>query len=133
METVRWPTTLHCDLGCDNYDSVPWDQGQYLCRTVQYSTVQCFLGLKSDISSLPELYCVGCFVPEEDLQLARQQYQWWKNILGPFYRGFFDSTNNPKKNFKKIQHLKVWSDLLSRYPGMTAVWAHLGLSKVTNY
>ena len=99
----------------------------------QYSTVQCFLGLKSDISSLPELYCVGCFVPEEDLQLARQQYQWWKNILGPFYRGFFDSTNNPKKNFKKIQHLKVWSDLLSRYPGMTAVWAHLGLSKVTNY
>ena len=22
--TVRkWPTTLHCDLGCDNYDAVP--------------------------------------------------------------------------------------------------------------
>ena len=24
----KWPTTLHCDLGCDNYDSVPWEQGQ---------------------------------------------------------------------------------------------------------
>ena len=23
------------------------------------------------------------------------------------FRGFFDATNTPKKNFKKIQHLKV--------------------------
>ena len=22
METLGWPTTLHCDLGCDNYDSI---------------------------------------------------------------------------------------------------------------
>ena len=27
METTKWPTTLHCDLGCDQYDSVPWEQG----------------------------------------------------------------------------------------------------------
>lgn len=101
METVKWPTTLHCDLGCDNYDSVPWEQ--------------------------------GCFVPEEDLALARLQHQWWKGILGPFYRGFFNSTNYPKENFKKIQHLKVWNDLLTRYPNLIAVWAHLGLSKELKY
>lgn len=97
METTGWPTTLHCDLGCDNYDSVPWDQ--------------------------------GCFVPDEELVLAKQQHQWWKDFLGPHYRGFFDSTNEPKVNFKKIQHLKVWDSLLTRYPNMTVVWAHLGLSK----
>ena len=27
MEDKQWPVTLHCDLGCDNYDSVPWEQG----------------------------------------------------------------------------------------------------------
>ena len=27
METLGWPTTLHCDLGCDNYDSIlPYTQ-----------------------------------------------------------------------------------------------------------
>ena len=73
----------------------------------------------------------GCFVPDEELVLAKQQHQWWKEFLGPHYRGFFDSTNEPKVNFKKIQHLKVWDSLLTRYPNMTVVWAHLGLSKVT--
>ena len=28
MEDTKWPVTLHCDLGCDNYDSVPWPQGE---------------------------------------------------------------------------------------------------------
>ena len=65
------------------------------------------------------------------------------------FRGFFDATNTPKKNFKKIQHLKVmngrqrerlqekiifffqiWDTLLTKYPDMIVVWAHLGLSKV---
>ena len=23
LSDKKWPTTLHCDLGCDNYDSVP--------------------------------------------------------------------------------------------------------------
>ena len=27
LENLQWPTTLHCDLGCDQYDSVPWEQG----------------------------------------------------------------------------------------------------------
>ena len=51
-------------------------------------------------------------------------------MLGPHYRGFFTADNSPKANFKKIMHLKTWDDLLTRYPGMTVVWAHLGLSKV---
>ena len=38
----KWPTTLHCDLGCDNYDSVPWEQGQqnmsvyYIFRLIKF-------------------------------------------------------------------------------------------------
>ena len=31
MEEKKWPTTLHCDLGCDNYDSVPLEPGEYMC------------------------------------------------------------------------------------------------------
>ena len=69
-------------------------------------------------------------MPEEELALAKTQHRWWQNMLGPHYRGFFDANNSPKANFKKIQHLKTWDDLLTRYPGMIVVWAHLGLSKV---
>jgi len=99
MEETKWPTTLHCDLGCDNYDSVPLDS--------------------------------GCVVPQEELELAKRNYRWWKDFLGPHYRAFFDAlnSNTPKKNFKKIQHLKIWDTLLTTYPNMTVVWAHLGLSK----
>merc|ERR1712013_735253 len=97
MESLQWPTTLHCDLGCDNYDSVPFE--------------------------------TGCVVPEEELALAKENFSWWKNMLGPHYRAFFDALNTPKKNFKKIQHLKIWDTLLSTYPNMKVVWAHLGLSK----
>ena len=75
----------------------------------------------------------GCFVPEEELALAQAQHRWWQNMLGPHYRGFFTADNSPKANFKKIMHLKTWDDLLTRYPGMTVVWAHLGLSKVHSY
>jgi len=97
MESLQWPTTLHCDLGCDNYDSVPFD--------------------------------AGCFVPEEELALAKENHGWWKKMLGPHYRAFFDALNTPKQNFKKIQHLKIWDTLLTKYPNMIVVWAHLGLSK----
>eukprot|EP00090_Calanus_glacialis_P039043 TRINITY_DN67_c0_g1_i1.p1 TRINITY_DN67_c0_g1~~TRINITY_DN67_c0_g1_i1.p1 ORF type:complete len:574 (-),score=93.39 TRINITY_DN67_c0_g1_i1:129-1850(-) len=101
LETLKWPTTLHCDLGCDNYDSVPFK--------------------------------AGCVVPQEELDLARQNYKWWKTFLGPHYRAFFDALNEPKNtpkpNFKKIQHLKIWDTLLTKYPNMNVVWAHLGLSK----
>jgi len=97
MQDVKWPTTLHCDLGCDNYDSVPLD--------------------------------AGCFVPPEELELAKRNYRWWKEFLEDHYGGFFDSSNTPKDNFRKIQHLKIWDTLLTTYPDMTVVWAHLGLSK----
>ena len=33
MEDMKWPVTLHCDLGCDNYDSVPWKQGEHVTTT----------------------------------------------------------------------------------------------------
>jgi hypothetical protein len=23
MDEYQWPVTLHCDLGCDNYDAIP--------------------------------------------------------------------------------------------------------------
>ena len=72
----------------------------------------------------------GCRVPPEELELAAKQHRWWKEMLGPHYRGFFDPSNQPRANFKKIMHLKTWNDLLTRYPNMTVVWAHLGLSKV---
>ena len=71
----------------------------------------------------------GCYVPDDELALAKRHHLWWKNFLGPHYRGFFDSSNSPKSNFKKIQHLKIWDALLTRYPKMVVVWAHLGLSK----
>ena len=69
-------------------------------------------------------------MPPEELELAAKQHRWWKEMLGPHYRGFFDPSNQPRANFKKIMHLKTWNDLLTRYPNMTVVWAHLGLSKV---
>jgi len=101
MEDMKWPVTLHCDLGCDQYDSVPWEQ--------------------------------GCFVPPEEIELAKAHKSWWQDFLGPYYRGFFDATGSPKQNFKKIQHLKIWDTLLTRYPNMVVVWAHLGLSKELKY
>lgn len=108
MEQKVWPVTLHCDLGCDNYHSVsPYFKGS---------------------GPFPE-----CIVPPEELELAKQNYSWWQDFLGDYYRGFFNAKNSPKPNFKKIQHLKVWDTLLSRFPKMTVVWAHLGLSKELKY
>lgn len=93
-----WPVTLHCDLGCDNYEAIPGN--------------------------------LTCDVPEEDMKAAGNDYKWWKDMLGPHYAAFFNKTSNtPISNFKKIQHLKVWDTLLSRYDKLKVVWAHLGLSK----
>lgn len=51
-------------------------------------------------------------------------------MLGPHYEAFFDEqTNRPLPNFMKIQHLHVWDSLLTRYPDVKIVWAHVGLSK----
>lgn len=92
------PVTLHCDIGCDNYDSVP---------------------------NAPE----ACATPPADEALAAQNFQWWKTLLGDYYPAFFNESNYPLPNFRKIQHVKVFDTILSRYPNMTVVWAHLGLSK----
>ena len=138
MEDMKWPVTLHCDLGCDQYDSVPWKQGNYwpgtlyfLCfkSVYRHSRLQFFLCIRRGSWSFTQI-SLGCFVPPEELDLAKAHKTWWQDFLGPYYRGFFDATGTPKQNFKKIQHLKIWDTLLTRYPKMIVVWAHLGLSKV---
>ena len=73
--------------------------------------------------------CAGCEVPKDELQLATQNYVWWRSMLGPFYHSFFFTDNRPRNTFTKVQHLKVWDTLLSRYKNLIVVWAHLGLSK----
>lgn len=100
----KWPTTLHCDLGCDNYLEVP-------------------VGFDSRNP------LKGCEVPNEEIQLATQNYVWWRAILGPYYHSFFFTDNRPRKTFSKVQHLKVWDTILSRHKNLVVVWAHLGLSK----
>ena len=60
---------------------------------------------------------------------AGAKYKWWKDFLGVHYPGFFNNKNQPKRNFRKIQHLKVWDAILTRYPNVKIVWAHMGLSK----
>jgi len=102
METNQWPVTLHCDLGCEQYDSVPLTADNPL---------------------------KGCEVPESEIALATKSFLWWKNILGPYYVSFFNANNKPRETFKKIQHLHVWDTLLTRFPNMKVVWAHIGLSK----
>ena len=65
-----------------------------------------------------------------ELRIAQQENQFWKDILGVHYGAFFDEkTNKPGPNFMKIQHLHVWDTLLSRFPNVKIVWAHVGLSK----
>ncbi|CAL4182177.1 unnamed protein product, partial [Meganyctiphanes norvegica] len=102
METRQWPVTLHCDLGCEQYDSVPLSADNPL---------------------------KGCEVPDSEIALAAKTFQWWKTILGPYYVSFFDGNNRPRDNFKKVQHLQVWDTILTRFPKMKVVWAHIGLSK----
>eukprot|EP00095_Tigriopus_kingsejongensis_P012514 maker-scaffold455_size166772-snap-gene-0.29 protein:Tk12514 transcript:maker-scaffold455_size166772-snap-gene-0.29-mRNA-1 annotation:"hypothetical protein BRAFLDRAFT_82927" len=103
MEEKQWPVTLHCDLGCDNYDSIPL---------------------------VPPNPLRGCEVPEKATKAAMQAVDWWKEFMGPHYSAFFEETSGrPKRNFRKIQHLKVWDAILSRFPQAKIVWAHMGLSK----
>jgi len=104
MEEHDWPVTLHCDLGCDNYKAIPLGRD-------------------------PANPLTGCEVPSNELQQAGARFQWWKDFLGPHYSGFFSDKNLPKRNFRKIQHLKVWNAILTRYPNVKIIWAHMGLSK----
>lgn len=103
MEEKQWPVTLHCDLGCDNYDSIPL---------------------------VPPNPLRGCEVPDMDVRRAMNSATWWQEFLGIHYPAFFEErSGRPKRNFRKIQHVKVWDSLLSRYPDAKMVWAHMGLSK----
>lgn len=104
MEQNQWPVTLHCDLGCEQYDSVP-------------------------VNKDPRNKLKGCEVPVSEITLAKKTHTWWKDFLGPYYVSFFDGDNSPRDTFKKIQHLQVWDTILSRYSNMKVVWAHIGLSK----
>jgi len=100
----RWPTTLHCDLGCDNYNSVP-------------------------VNIDPRNRISGCEVTPDVLRQARAKTEWWRSMLGPYYYSFFNKQNVPRESFSKVQHLGVWDALLTRYKDLQVVWAHLGLSK----
>ena len=68
-------------------------------------------------------------MPPEELRGVNQDITWWQDILGKFYHSFFTKENRPRENFMKIQHLKTWDVLLSKYTKLRVVWAHLGLSK----
>ncbi len=74
--------TLHCDLGCDNYDVIP-------------------------LGKDPANPIRSCEVPKKELREAGKLHKWWKDFLGHHYPAFFDERNQPKRNFRKIQHLKV--------------------------
>ena len=117
----------HCISYASNQSTHTVDCRFFLCiRKWSWSFTQIFFF----IVKINHFFSLGCFVPPEELDLAKAHKTWWQDFLGPYYRGFFDATGTPKQNFKKIQHLKIWDTLLTRYPKMIVVWAHLGLSKV---
>ena len=68
-------------------------------------------------------------MPQKDIQDATKHHKWWKRFLEDHFQLFFDSSNSPNKSFRAVQHLKVWDTLLSKFPKLKVVWAHLGLSK----
>ena len=63
------------------------------------------------------------------MKMSEREHGWWREMLGRYYHSFFTKQNQPRPTFSKVQHLKVWDALLSRYPDLIVVWAHLGLSK----
>ena len=104
-------------LGCDNYNAIP----------------------KGALDDNP---VKDCHVP--DMERDQAQYQdneFWRNLLGPFYPAFFYSEthqvkpndrnyNKPNLNsFRKVQHLHLMDTILTRYPRMKVVWAHMCLNK----
>jgi len=104
LSNKSWPTTLHCDLGCDNYDNVP-------------------------VNEDPRNVLNDCAVPDYEVKEAARNYNWWKKMLGDYYYSFFTKKNTPRDTFSKVQHLHVWDTLLSRFKQLKVVWAHIGLSK----
>ena len=71
-----------------------------------------------------------CETPEVELVAAEREHEWWQQMLGVHYHGFFDANNKPKrKQFRKVMHLRVWDAILTRYSNVNIIWAHVGLSK----
>ena len=109
MADKGWPVTLHCDLGCDNYDAIPDPKAEDKNK-------------RGNVR--------GCELPANERRKAHLHRGWWKHFLGePIYQSFFDAQDYPKSNFRKIMHLRVWDTILSRFPSTKIVWAHIGLSK----
>ena len=92
--------------GCDNYDAIP-------------------------PGALENNPIKNCHVPKDEIELATQEHKFWEGLLGEFYPAFFNKiTNEPNlTTFKKIQHLQLMDVIMTRYPKMKIVWAHMGLSK----
>ena len=104
-------------LGCDNYESIPH-------------------------GALDQNPIKSCSVPEKEMENARTRDNYfWRELLGPFYHSFFHSEENGVQrncynfnrprfiSFRKVQHLILMDTILSRYPRMKVVWAHMCLSK----
>ena len=99
-------------LGCDNYNAIP----------------------KGALDNNP---IKDCHVPNTEKEKAYRNYPFWKNLLGPFYPAFFYTDfhtdqllNRPNPHgFRKVQHLQLMDTILSKYPDMKVVWAHMCLNK----
>ena len=97
--------------GCDQYDAIP--KGAFDKNPIK-----------------------GCNVPHSERIIAHQQHGFWKDLLGEFYPAFFYQDPDPSylnhpnvQTFKKVQHLQLMDTILTRYPRMKVVWAHMCLNK----
>jgi len=90
-------------------------------------TIHCDLGC-DNYAAVPG-WDGRCVVGAAEAAQAHADAEWWRTFLGPYYGGFFNSTDHPQQNFRKIQHLKVWDAVLTQFPTLKVVWAHMGLSK----
>ena len=104
-------------LGCDNYNAIP-------------------------AGALDNNPVKKCDVPEKEIIDAQtRDNRFWRDLLGPFYHAFFYSEQNDVQrdngnfnrpnfiSFRKVQHLILMDTILSRYPRMKVVWAHMCLNK----
>ena len=114
--------TLHCDLGCDNYkffENILRDYGNETALAD---------GQTRDGTQAEEMFQNWCVTPAHEVAAAHENQEWWKELLGPYFNGFFDETGHPKDNFKKLRHVPVLDAIIRRYPYATIVLAHAGLS-----
>ena len=74
------------------------------------------------------------FVPNIDIiiqgLLRRDQYSKEKLQEDPASEGDEWETKSKASRVNNFFFLQIWDTLLTKYPDMIVVWAHLGLSKV---